>query len=126
MGATVKMGAVSKMGAGSKTGWPSTSRHVRGYGAAWDKLRKRVLWRDKGLCQCQSCQNGSKIPEIATEVHHIRPKAQGGTDDMSNLQAVNTLCHKQITMRDNGATPRTIGEIGEDGWPITPNSGGVR
>lgn len=37
---------------------------------------------------------------MAREVDHIVPKAQGGTDDDGNLQAINVLCHKAKTLRE--------------------------
>lgn len=36
----------------------------------------------------------------ATEVDHITPKAEGGTDDRSNLQGLCTDCHKAKTKAD--------------------------
>ncbi len=32
--------------------WSKESRQSRGYGAGWQRIRARVLERDKGLCQC--------------------------------------------------------------------------
>lgn len=96
--------------------WSKVSRHERGYGTHWDKLRKVILRRDNGICQCPECMGGKKRLRIATEVDHIKPKAEGGTDDESNLRAVNSDCHKRITALQNGHKPRT--HIGADGWPI--------
>ena len=102
-------------------GWNRTSRHSRGYGSAWDKLRQSILERDKYLCQ-QCLRDGvltglvignRKHPRGAT-VDHITPKAEGGTDDPSNLEALCRLCHERKT---NGS--RRIG-CDEDGWPIDP------
>jgi 5-methylcytosine-specific restriction protein A len=75
-----------------------------------------ILRRDKGLCQCPECLGGDKRLRVATEVDHIKPKAEGGTDDESNLRAVNSDCHKRLTALQNGQQPRT--HIGRDGWPI--------
>lgn len=91
------------------------SRHARGYGSAWDKLRLRILARDCGLCQCRECKRLDRI-RLATQVDHIVPKAKGGTDDESNLQAINAECHARKTLTDEGKQPRT--EIGRDGWPV--------
>lgn len=93
--------------------WPTTSRHERGYGTAWDKLRKQVLVRDKHLCQ--PCRRIGRVTP-ATQVDHVKPKAKGGTDDMRNLQAICTPCHADKTAQENGVKPRV--EIGEDGWPM--------
>lgn len=84
------------------------SRQSRGYGAAWEALRKRILSRDKGLCQV--CQASGRI-SIAREVDHKVPKAQGGTDDDSNLQAICTPCHKAKTAREAQAGAGRAGGV---------------
>lgn len=99
--------------------WSKESRHARGYGKDWDKLRKRILERDNYLCQCPDCLGGAKRVKVATEVDHIKPKAQGGTDDPANLRAVNHDCHVKLTQLQNGHKPRP--QIGPDGWPQDPN-----
>ena len=85
-----------------KSNWSTESRHKRGYGSAWDKIRVIVLKRDNGLCQCAECQGGKVRLTLANEVHHIIPKAKGGTDDLSNLQAINKECHMRETAADQG------------------------
>jgi 5-methylcytosine-specific restriction protein A len=106
--------------------WHTSSRHERGYGSQWDKVRLEILARDHGLCQCAQCQDGVKLPRPATEVHHIVSKArakqmrwtQQQVDDPSNLQAINSECHKRITLAEQGKsfTPKTT--TGADGWPV--------
>jgi 5-methylcytosine-specific restriction enzyme A len=49
------------------------------------EVRKYVLQRDN--YQCQSC--GKKASETQLNIDHIIPLAQGGKNDISNLQ---TLC----------------------------------
>ena len=95
--------------------WGSKSRQERGYGAAWDKLRLEILRRDNGLCQCDRCKGGKVFLKIATEVDHIIPKSQGGTDDPDNLQAINKDCHKRKTQEEQGKRLRQA--IGIDGYP---------
>ena len=84
-----------------ESGWWRTSkgsRQARGYGAQWDRLRARVLARDKRLCL--SCKElGIATP--ATEVDHIIPKSQGGTDSITNLQSICKDCHKVKTQRES-------------------------
>ena len=87
------------------------SRHERGYGSAWVKLRKVILKRDSYLCQACLAQGR---PTPATDVDHIKPKAQGGTDDVANLQSLCRACHEDKTKRENGWKRQ---EFGEDGWP---------
>jgi 5-methylcytosine-specific restriction protein A len=73
------------------------NRHERGYGTAWTKLREVILIRDAGLCQvCLA----AGITELASEVDHIVPKAEGGTDSESNLQAISRPCHLLKTQEE--------------------------
>jgi 5-methylcytosine-specific restriction protein A len=67
--------------------------HARGYGSKWRKLRNYVLALDP---MCSHCKR-----EIATEVDHIKRKADGGTDDTENLQGLCHECHKVKTLREN-------------------------
>lgn len=98
------------------SGWKhQASRHDRGYGRAWQQLRQTVLERDRYLCQCAVCRSSNRV-RLATEVDHIVPKARGGTDALSNLQAINADCHKLKTLADAGGSPPV--RIGFDGFPV--------
>ena len=80
----------------------SETTSERGYGWQWQKLRKQILQRD---VLCQPCL--AKIPEritLGTEVDHIVPKSQGGTDDPANLCAICADCHREKTQRESNAT----------------------
>ena len=103
--------------------WSNESRHKRGYGTAWEKLRIQVLQRDCYLCQCPKCKGGELRLTVASEVNHIIPKAhfrdgraKGNPDDVSNLQAINSDCHKRVSLEQRGIKPRR--RIGSDGYPI--------
>ena len=89
------------------------SRHERGYGYQWQKLRAHILRGDDYLCR--PCRIAGRTTE-AREVDHIVPKSQDGTDDSDNLQSICTPCHKAKTKAENGANSRP--SIGLDGWPI--------
>jgi 5-methylcytosine-specific restriction protein A len=95
--------------------WNTTPRQQRGYGAAWERLRLRILTRDGYMCQCDLCQ-GLGLP--ASHVDHIVRKTDGGTDDPSNLRSLNKDCHKRISIIQAGKTPRAPVAIGLDGYPI--------
>lgn len=105
--------------------WPTTSRHSRGYGAEWDRLRKLVLERDCYLCQCTHCKAEGRTT-LATEVDHVVSKAEarrrGWTqkqiDHPSNLQAISKECHKRKTIEETGGQRREKPIVGADGWPI--------
>lgn len=73
------------------------SRHDRGYGTEWEKTRKRILSRDKGLCQ--PCMKAGRV-SVAKQVDHITPKGEGGTDADNNLQAICLACHKVKTSEE--------------------------
>jgi 5-methylcytosine-specific restriction endonuclease McrA len=94
------------------------SRHTRGYGWAWEKLRKRILERDKYLCQPCYHATPQRITPAAA-VDHIEPKAKGGTDKPANLRAICDPCHRAKSLDDQGKRPRRIRRtFGADGWPI--------
>jgi 5-methylcytosine-specific restriction protein A len=83
-----------------ESGWQHTSklsRHKRGYGTAWVKLRENIMRRDRRLCRF--CLAAGRYV-VATEVDHITPKAKGGTDESGNLQALCSPCHKSKTAID--------------------------
>lgn len=102
------------------------SRHERGYGSAWVKLRATILARDRHLCQ--PCLAIDRVTP-ATQVDHITPKANGGTDSTDNLQAICQPCHDaksrteaaeaQAALRDEGKA-----YTGADGWTIEPKRWG--
>ena len=59
-------------------------------------LRYEVLKRAKG--RCEAC--GVSNQERAVQVDHIVPRAQGGSNDLSNLQALCDVCNAQKLDRD--------------------------
>ena len=73
------------------------SRHARGYGTEWDRKRRIILRRDNGLCQV--CLQKGFVQEGNTVDHKV-PKAEGGTDDDSNLQTICDDCHKEKTAQE--------------------------
>ena len=61
-------------------------------------VKYRVLTRARGRCEC--C--GAHEHQRALEVDHIIPKNRGGSDDLSNLQA---LCFRCNAGRRDGCLP---------------------
>lgn len=100
-------------------GWrgQTGSRHERGYGAAWDRLRPIILARDHHLCQV--CLAEGKLT-TAKIVDHIKPKADGGTDDPDNLRTICAPHHKAKTTREghDARGHKALRVIGLDGYPI--------
>ena len=68
-------------------------------GRPWRRKRARVLARDGYQCQCADCKATGAVT-LADEVDHIVPRAEGGTDDESNLQAINREHHKLKTIAE--------------------------
>jgi 5-methylcytosine-specific restriction protein A len=104
----------------ARMNWPASSRQSRGYGADWQAIRKRILERDNYLCQCRHCKTAGRT-RLATEVD----RAQGGTDDDANLQAISHDCHAIKTLEDEGKRSRDKVGFDRDGWPIWEKDGGV-
>lgn len=73
------------------------TRHDRGYGTAWERLRLQVLERDSHLCL--ECLRAG-IFNHGRNVDHIVPKSQGGGDELSNLQTLCDTCHTAKTQAE--------------------------
>jgi 5-methylcytosine-specific restriction protein A len=88
---------------GKQRKWSATSRgsrHQRGYGWEWEKQRKRILDRDRHLCQ-KCLREGQARP--ATDVDHVVSRGQGGSEGDDNLQALCRACHKAKTALEGQA-----------------------
>lgn len=103
--------------------WSKESRHSRGYGADWDKVRLVVIKRDKGMCQ--ECKRNGRVT-AGREVDHVVSKAKAARlgwnqkqiDDPSNLELKCHLCHKIKTAAEQGRTYKPKQKTGLDGWPV--------
>ena len=62
----------------------------------WPWMANAIKQRDKGLCQ--DCGTGSGY----FEVHHIIPRALGGSDHPANLKYVCKDCHQKYNEQFNG------------------------
>ena len=74
-------------------------------GRKWRRKREQILVRDGRLCQ--PCRAAGFVT-LASEVDHIIPVAEGGSDDAANLQAICGPCHeaKSKAERVRGASRR--------------------
>lgn len=70
-------------------------KHHERYGGAWKKIRDRYLLRHP---LCEACRREERLT-LATLVHHVKPLADGGTNDESNLMSLCTSCHEKIHQR---------------------------
>ncbi|WP_292739455.1 HNH endonuclease [Nostoc sp. JL31] len=70
-------------------------RHQKHGKSRLDKASKPYKIAENQKWKCPLCGeplfNGEEI-----DIHHIVPVAEGGTDDMENLQHLHKACHKQI------------------------------
>ncbi|WP_411744893.1 HNH endonuclease [Reinekea sp.] len=92
------------------TGWRRSHQHTtstrEGYGKEWRALRIQILQRDEYMCvECK--RNG--IATAATDVDHIKSKALGGTDAVTNLQSLCGACHKAKTIAERRGAGRNLG-----------------
>lgn len=65
-------------------------------GSALQAIRRRILYRDAGICRCDDCQRAANL-KPATEVEHYLPLWAGGQEDDSNRYAINPACHEAKT-----------------------------
>ena len=108
-----------------KLTWTPIKRHILVKGKAspddselrdyWEKRRqrqqntllpklKKLARRQKGRCpQCQ----GSLFNDEKLEVHHVRRRCDGGTNEDANLRLVHLYCHQQIHARKEGELDAT-------------------
>ncbi len=66
-------------------------------GRAWRRLREQVLARD--LYTCRHCLRVCLPENLCAD--HIINRANGGSDDLSNLQTLCTDCHKVKTANES-------------------------
>jgi len=68
-----------------------SSRQVKGFSKRSQAARKRkeVLLRDEYICQ--HC--GEAYPEYNLEADHKIPLAEGGADEVENMQTLCCTCH---------------------------------
>ena len=66
----------------------------------WARLRAAILDRDDHLCRLRyDCCTGQ-----ATDVDHVVPACQGGSDHPTNLVAACSACHRRKTGREARAS----------------------
>jgi 5-methylcytosine-specific restriction endonuclease McrA len=65
---------------------------MSGYGPKYRKARPHVL--ADALYQCEV--RGPTCTGMATTVDHVRPVAEGGTDDRVNLRAACPQCNSRL------------------------------
>jgi 5-methylcytosine-specific restriction protein A len=81
--------------------WADSRRRTHRAGTGWDEqaAARRILARDGHRCYLRS----PVCIGHATEVDHIRPLGQGGTDTDDNKAAICVPCHRAKTAREASA-----------------------
>jgi 5-methylcytosine-specific restriction protein A len=82
----------------------STRRHA--LPADWPQRRDTARRRAGGRCEGRI--RGTRCPNHGAECDHIKSHAEGGTDDLSNLQWLCTSCHKAKTAGEAARARRAI------------------
>lgn len=86
-------------------------------GRAGVEQRKRRLAAEPICRLCFECG----IIEPSTVPDHIKPLAQGGTDDDSNIRCLCDQCHKAVTAEQFGHGRRAgLGACDASGMPTDP------
>jgi len=86
---------------------------TRTRGRALQRRRKR--WFEAHPL-CVACEAKDRI-SAATELDHIIPLSQGGSDnDPANWQGLCQPCHQAKSLAEKGY--KTKPSIGADGWPV--------
>lgn len=64
----------------------------------WPQLRDAARRRAGG--RCEGRDRGIRCPRPGTDCDHVKPRWQGGTHELSNLQWLCPSCHKRKTGRE--------------------------
>lgn len=85
--------------------------YQKGPNYGYENRKQYIRARDK--CTCQLCgDKQAKNKKVELEVHHIRPKNQGGTDHETNLITLCKSCHDKVHSGEltiNKKTRKTLG-----------------
>ena len=73
-----------------------------------DAVKKQVAGRQRYTCSTiygyQCPMNGKPFDESGYDIDHIKELRDGGTNDLSNLQALCVSCHRVKTTRNTTKT----------------------
>ena len=67
------------------------------YNGKWRSIRKRYIATHP---LCEKCKEDNRLTP-ASEVHHIIPLSQGGTNEEDNLMSLCKSCHSKITAKES-------------------------
>lgn len=78
-------------------------------GSGLQAIRRRILARDYGMCQCPTCKRLARV-RPAHIVDHIKPLWAGGTETDGNRQSMNNACHALKSAHEAACRARGIFE----------------
>ena len=84
------------------------SPRIVGLGVAGERLMRDQQLAKEPLCRLCKEQG---IVRYATQVDHVIPRAQGGTDDESNLQSLCGPHHSAKSRAERAGLPTPAGEV---------------
>ena len=70
----------------------------------WKWRRREAIIRDDYACQKCGAQGGRK-GDTQLHVHHIKPVAEGGSDDLENLETLCSSCHRSRHADEAASNP---------------------
>jgi 5-methylcytosine-specific restriction endonuclease McrA len=85
--------------------------------ADWPLRKARVLQRDFHRCQYVRYDTDRRCLAQATEVDHIIPRSEGGSDDESNLRAICEWHHLRKTGSEGGRASARARQARRDAAP---------
>ncbi len=85
-------------------------------GRALQKIRREHFKLHPFCVRCQA--KSPPQDRLATELDHIKPLHQGGTDTHDNRQGLCADCHVEKSKLERGHEYRPKVRIGLDGFPI--------
>jgi 5-methylcytosine-specific restriction endonuclease McrA len=93
-------------------------------GGALTRLRKRLMARSGGLCECPECRDGYPIKlTLATmEADHIVALHRGGTNAFANYRALHVDCHARITAQQAVERASRTTHWSDDSVPPSPRA----
>lgn len=80
-------------------GWRGSRRKFE-FPPDWARRRAKVLQRAGYRCEHVRADTGTRCRERATEVDHVVPHSQGGSDELGNLQALCSWHHVRKSGRE--------------------------
>lgn len=80
----------------------SSSRRKQTLPHGWEATRRRILERDGYRCTAIRADTESRCNDRATDVDHIIPNFEGGSEDDSNLTSCCRFHHAQKSSSEGG------------------------